>query len=148
MARLIIPAFLSLFLLIFWFNSKDTFALVGTAFVATIISVIWYFRAEKFLINNAKSSAKKIAEEGRLPYGEEIIMQFEEDFFIDITDDIETKVKYRRIDKIAAGDSAAYLYIDYDRAFILPFSVFDDERQKVLFLNYIKYKKDSDNLKD
>ena len=87
-----------------------------------------------------KKYIELMKKDGKLPYGKETLIRFEEDFFIDTDEINEVKIKYSSIEKIAICAQAIYIYISVQQASIIPLSVFETEEQKAAFLAFIHNK--------
>ncbi|MDR2699188.1 MAG: YcxB family protein [Candidatus Methanoplasma sp.] len=79
--------------------------------------------------------------EGKLPVGETFI-QFHEDHVFERMDLAETKVSYESIERIVVNVDAnkVYLFIGATGAFIVPFSVFENDADKDAFLTFVRNK--------
>lgn len=110
----------------------------------TIASVIWVLLAKpsdlRLLNRTIKRTIKSMKKQGKLPYGQDVLLRFEEDFFVEITTESETKTKYSSIEKVVADQNALYIYISVIQAIILPFSVFENQEQKETFWHFINHK--------
>ena len=128
-------------LLYFWgFYDSGYFRNLIAAFVLLVISVLclrWKWTINRFYL---PSAIKKMKKDGKLPYGKENELLFGEDFCVEIADDIETKVKYRAIEKVASGDHAVYVFISAMQAFIIPLSVFETGEQRTEFVAFVNRK--------
>ena len=119
---------------------ENTAMIFTTILLYTIISVIWFFVVKPLFMLVMKLNIKLIKKDGRLPYGKDVLIQFNEDYFIENTNETESKVKYEIIEKIVCGMYAIYIYISSIQAFIVPFSVFENEEQRNEFLEFVNNK--------
>jgi len=87
-----------------------------------------------------KTTIKLKKKDGKLPYGKNVLILFDEDFFYETTNEAEMKIKYSSIEKTAIGNSAIYIFIGAMQAFIIPLSVFETEKQKSAFLAFVNSK--------
>ena len=85
-----------------------------------------------------KVQIKMAKKEGKLPYDSNIVMEFYEDYFIEITNETESKTKYTKIEKIIFGDKAIYILLSAIQAVIIPYSAFKTERKRHEFESFIK----------
>lgn len=139
--RLMVPVILAISSLLSLNNYKNFYELIAQIILFVIFSVAWFFIVKPLTMLIMKLNIKIIKKDGKLPYGKDVLIQFEEDFFIETTNETETKTKYTSIEKIAAGGNRAiYIYISSVQAFIIPFSVFESEKQRDAFLAFINYK--------
>lgn len=88
---------------------------------------------------------KMIKKEGKLPYGKEVFARFDDQLFMETANGNESKIDYANIEKIAVGQKAIYIYIGAIQAFIIPFSVFEDEEKREEFLTFLNHKKSEAN---
>ena len=143
MLRFFIPAFLFLMILISWGSYENQDELIGSIIINLVFSLIWFFAFKPLNGWFLKLNIKMMKKRGKLPYSKEGSIQFDEDFIVDSTEEQETKVKYKAVERIVLGDNAVYIYISSIQAFIVPFSVFKNDEQKAEFLAFINNKMDA-----
>ena len=139
--RILLIALLFFSLLSSLRNHSDATSLLALIIVYTAVSVAWFFAVKPYLVFLTKINIKLIKKDGKLPYGKNVLINFEEDFFVEATNDTEIKGKYKSVEKIAVAGDAIYIYISAMQAFILPISVFESTAQKNEFLEFINGKK-------
>jgi len=137
--RLVCPALFLLSLLQDILHREET-NYIAAIVLYTGVSIAVNFLIKPYLIIYLKIKMKNMKKDGKLQYDTEVVIQFYEDFLIDITNEIEVKAKYKSIDKIVFGKDAFYLFIDAKTAVILPFSVFKTEEEKEEFTAFIQSK--------
>jgi len=135
--RLLAPIFYVAFLILTY---ENPIKLIINFFFFAIISVIFFFIAKPIDILFLKLTLKAIKKDGKLPYGNDVLIQFDEDFFVETTNESETKTNYSKIEKIAVGKKAFYIYVNALQAYIIPFSVFKTEQHRDDFLAFINNK--------
>ena len=137
-ARLILPALLILFFLLPAFMRSKDFAdmLVDLLFYAAI-SALWFFAVMPLLLLSVRINMKLMKMSGK-QYRDDLSIQFYDDHFIVPTESNDSKIKYTNIKRIAVGDNAIYIYATALLAYIIPFSVFESNKHKALFLTFIK----------
>lgn len=136
--RFIIPFFCFLIIIIFYVTSYDNpILIISEAVLMAIFSVLWIVLSKKFMLYSIKRHVKKLKSDGRLPYGGNGELIFNDESIHDISAKTESKISYTLIEKIGVTQEAIYIYFSSIQAFILPTSVFagDDEKQK--FLDYL-----------
>ena len=144
--RLIAPAMLIIMIILSVLNRDETeditAFIIGSSFVFVFISIVWFFAAKLLLMFSLKAQIKLMKKDGKLPYGKNVSIEFDETFFIESTEINETKTKYASIEKIAVSNNMIYVYFSAIQAFILPLSVFESNEQKDAFLLFINDKKE------
>jgi hypothetical protein len=142
-ARLMVPAIFVVFLLLsLVFIGFDVSLFIGQVVGYTIISVAWGFLVKPFYVFTLKKNIKTMKKHGKLPYVQDILICFDEDSVIETTPETETKMKYTKIERIAESNLAIYVYTSAAQAIILPFSVFESEKQRDDFRDFIHCKWD------
>jgi len=141
--RLLLPLIFLVYLLFSFFLFEEHSSLLIEFIIFAVISVIWFFIVKPLLIFNLKLRIKMIKKDGKLPYGKDVLVQFDEDSFIETIHEAESKANYKIIEKIAVGKNAAYIYINAMQAVIVPFSVFETNEQKNEFLAFINKKRET-----
>ena len=81
------------------------------------------------------------SKKGKLPYGKNVHLQFDADIYTETNENIQIKIKYGSLEKIAHGSTAIYLYIGAMQATILPYSAFESEAQKQELLYFLNSKR-------
>lgn len=147
--RLLLPVGLVVLLLFSLIRSEDfdISLFIAQVISYTVISVAWFFLVKPlnmFLIKKQVKSTKKY---GKLPYGENVSIRFEDDLIVEATSEAETKVKYASIENIVYGESAIYIYINSMQAFIVPHSVFQSTHQQEDFSHFLHSKWKPDPVK-
>ena len=94
----------------------------------------------RFFTFLANREIKKLAKYGKLPYGKDNSLRFGEDFFVEIEDEVESKIKYTSIEKIVCSEHTMYIFLSVLSAVILPFSAFKSDAQRSEFLAFINGK--------
>ena len=136
------PVFLLLALFSF-----HTFSLTGTiltlifAIFQLAVSVLCFWGFNRFVASfMLKGMMKKMKKDGKLPYGKENIVQFDEDFIIATEDEIESKFKYINIEKVVCDKHTVYIFVNAMQACTIPFSAFETEAQRHEFLMFLDRK--------
>jgi|GEM_PF-6973640 len=127
------------YLLTFFLFAPDTFIIIF-AIMFLIISVIWIIGIKSILVNDVRAQLNRSNKWGEVPIGKTITLTFESDYFVEITKEIETKVKYAGVEKVVDYANQVYLFIHPNVAFIMPLSIFSNQVQRFAFLDFIKEK--------
>ncbi len=138
--RLIAPI-LGLFVVIIFFiaGSEPGLIVVEAIFMAAL-SILWVVLSKTIMFRSLKKHIKKLKAKGRLPYSNEVEIQFNDENIHEITPNTENKTAYVLVEKIGLTENAIYIYFSAVQAYIVPLSVFKDEEEKHNFLNYIHLK--------
>ena len=141
-SRFMLPLMFALILLLSFINSDDfdITAFIGEFVFFSIVSVVWLFLLKPMYSRSLKNTAKRMKKHGGVPYCKDISLFFNEDSIVEITEKAETKTKYSSIEKISGGPFAIYIYFSSVQALIVPLSVFESERHRDEFWNFIQYK--------
>ena len=139
--RLMVPLACVVIWLIFLLLGADFDTLSVLLFVYSVFSVMWFLSYKYSLIFSLRRNIKAMKKQGKLPYSNEVIIQFNEDCFIETTSATETRTKYTNVEKVVLGKSAVYVYMGAIQAYIVPFSVFETEKQKEEFCAFIENKR-------
>jgi hypothetical protein len=106
----------------------------------TFTSILWIGFSKKIILKFMTIGIKKMKKEGRLPYSNEAILKFDDEYIHEITPNTENKTKYSLIEKIAVTEKAIYIYFSSVQAYILPVTAFSEEMDKIKFLEFINMK--------
>ena len=138
LARLILPALLVLLFLLPDFMRYENFADMRIyIFFCIMVSIAWFFVVKPLLLLSIKINMNLMKKSGK-QYREDLSIQFYDDYFIVPTGSNDSKIKYANVKRIIVGDSAIYIYVTALQAYIIPFSVFESNKLKSLFLTFIK----------
>lgn len=136
-ARLMVPAAFAVLLLLALLGDAGPEQIEIQLAIYAPVSIAWFFLAIPLNLLVLKLNLKLLRKHGKLPYGREVTLRFEEDFFIETTEKTEMKTKYSAIERIALGERAIYIYISALQAVILPFAAFEAAEQRDAFLAYL-----------
>jgi len=78
--------------------------------------------------------------DGKLPYGRNTLIRFQAEYIFEMTDEAETKLKYKNIEKIIFGKDVIYIYTSAIQAFLIPFSVFETQEKRDEFCAFLNQK--------
>ena len=110
------------------------------ASIILIFVLIFTLGFKRLMRSSIKKSVKKLKKDGKLPYPENVLMQFNEDSIACTEDETEFKCKYDILEKVLTDNNFVYIYRGAMQAFIIPFSAFESERQRTDFLEFINSK--------
>ena len=137
--RWILPVMLLLLFLVATNSASFEEKLVPGAFLA-IILLCWVVFFKKIMMRSIKKRIQKMKAVGKLPYSETTCVQFHEDYIIDISEDLEVKAAYTKIERIAIAPTATYVYCSVMQAFILPDKMFSDTADRLSLLRFLEEK--------
>ena len=111
--------------------------------VSIAASIMWFFLAKPLYFRDIEARiARHKKKHGALPYGKNVQIQFGEEDIFEVTEKAKMKIKYSNIERIEKGSHGVYIIYNHAmNAFIIPFSVFENEEQKNGFLVFICKKK-------
>jgi hypothetical protein len=137
------------------FNNRLRYGLVAAgAFVLSLfIELHWFFPCFLFVFSVLsfsglgtrwilKAHIRSTKKVGKLPYDNYCLYQFLEDSVVEIEDEAEQKIKYTKIEKVVTHKNMIYIFTSAVGGFIIPFSVFETNKQRKEFLTFIKDKAD------
>jgi hypothetical protein len=140
--RILLPLILTamIFRILLRMQVEHTLALIIIAAVFLSSVVVMALPINSLNVFLLKMNIKAIKKQGKLPYGQDVSLRFDEDCLIETTKESETKMKYGSIERIAAGKNALYIYIGAVQAWIIPMSVFESAEQWNAFWAFIHNK--------
>ena len=115
-------------------------AAIAGFLVALIIFVILRLTFKPLTELILRMYIKSIKKDGKLPFGRNVQLTFEDDFFIESTEVAQTKQQYAVVEKVMEGQRAVYIYTGAMQALIIPVSVFENNERKHEFLSFINSK--------
>lgn len=138
--RLCVPFLSFIFIVLLYIVGTDSKLILTETIVLTILSIFMISYSKKIILRSVKNRMKNMKKEGRLPYGYEATIKFDDENIYEITPNTESKTKYSFVEKVAVTEKAIYIYINSIQAYILPVNVFTDEMEKSKFLEFINLK--------
>lgn len=139
--KLYVPAIFLLMFIYYIIRGDDWYSLSFALIIFSIVSVIWFFSLKPLSLLFLKIHIKFMKKNGKLPYSDYAILEFYDDYFVEITENTKTEVKYDAVFKVRVNEpKAIYIYQNAVLAYIIPFAIFssDDERRK--FVDFISEK--------
>ena len=80
---------------------------------------------------------RSIKKQGKIPFGKDVNIRFDEESYTEINEVSETKINYTSMERVVKGHHAIYLYIGAVQATIIPFAAFETEEHMDDFLAFI-----------
>lgn len=119
--------------------SYPTFIPTTETIVLVIFMIIYlaFFR-QKIFNKTLKRMIKLQKKDGKLPFTENSTIEFCEEEIYESTESSSNHIKYSELTKVHYTDNEMYLYIDSQRALIIPYSQLGEDKEKVV--NFIKQK--------
>lgn len=134
--------FYSFTIAMFILNHNFSLFLIGIALM-TILSILWIIKSEKIYVKAVENNIKNFVKEGEVPYNhEEAIIKFDDEAVSEISESIDSKIKYSIMQKNAITEDAVYVFINTGLVYILPTRIFSDNEQKEKFIEFINSKVD------
>jgi hypothetical protein len=123
-----------------------TYNFSGEAFIAVGVLIIAFLLVNLTLnkkINNlaVKVTVKSLTKiKGKLPYSENSVLEFYDDFFVEITDENKTESKYSAIENVVVNERMVVLFINSMQGYIVTERSFASPEQKNDFVQFLNDK--------
>lgn len=105
-----------------------------------LFSIFWVLYCKEMFLLIIENRIKRMKRSGRLLYSDVGLLKFDDEIIHEITPEAENKAKYSLVEKIAVTEKAVYIYISSLQAYILPTVAFTDDKEKQIFLEFLKMK--------
>ena len=105
-----------------------------------VISAVWIVFFNRYCDHLLRKQIAKLKKTGKLPFGRNVSLQFEEEAIAEYTERGEQKMNYATLEQIAVDNNAVYLYIGAVQACIIPLRVFANDGERQAFLTFINAK--------
>lgn len=136
--KLYVPAIFLLMFIYYIIRGDGWYSLSFALSIFGIISVIWFFLLKPLSLLFIKIHIKFMKKNGKLPYSNYATLEFYDDYFVEITENTKTEVKYDAVFKVRINESKAiYIYQNAVLAYIIPFDVFDSDEDRNGFVSFI-----------
>lgn len=113
---------------------------LGTIPLIVIFALFQIF-FEKIFAWSLKAQIKNLKKHGKAAYSMESVMEFYEDYFIEITPENKSEVKYSAIERVSVVDNKMiYFHFNNILSYMLPLASFESKEQYENFLEFIKTK--------
>jgi|GEM_PF-630787 len=135
--RLLVPVFFIAWIIV-TYNPEQNF-LVKIIFF-TAVSVIWWFAIKPILVSSVKKQIQKLVKKGNFSTAHVGTLRFDADM-IHVEGGGKTyTVEYAKVERVAVGPSAVYIYVNGALTCILPFSAFASEGERDEVLQFVNNK--------
>ena len=139
--RIAITVFFGIICLIFLYGGGFS----ANAFIGVIPYLIVFVLVQllfnSFFIWTLKGNLKSLKKKGKMGYSPISEIEFDEEGFIETTQDNKSEQKYSAIERVSViGDKVIYIHVNNVMAYILPSSCFESKEQLEEFLIFIKTK--------
>lgn len=120
---------------------QDIVLIIITVISIIIIPLIVLFILDKTFTPFLKLYLKIIKKHGKLPYSENSIMEFYDEYLIEKTDVCKRELRYDGIEKVAINKTnTIYIFENSILAYIIPANTFSSDNEREEFINFIKEK--------
>lgn len=128
----------------FYFNTTDSIIVPIVESLIMAFGVLYYviFMLPRSSRNVAKRNVEMLKKDGKLPFDEKSEIEFCENFFIDKSAHIETRLEYTNIEKLIVTNDYILIYSDSSRASIIPIEQLNDKKDNVIRLLEEKLEKE------
>ena len=119
-------------------RGDDWYTLSFALILFSIVSVIWFFSLKPLSLFFLKLHIRFMKNNGKLPYSNYATLEFFDDYFVEITENTKTEVKYDAVFKVRVNEpKAIYIYQNSVLAYIIPFDVFVSDAERDKFIEFI-----------
>jgi hypothetical protein len=109
---------------------------IPTILVTILIIALW----NTFFVLTLKASVKSMRKSGKMPYSPESVMEFYDDFFVEITPENKNEVKYCAIERVSVIDcKVIYMHMNQSMGYIIPVA-FSSDKEYENFIEFLKIK--------
>ncbi|MCL2356455.1 MAG: YcxB family protein [Defluviitaleaceae bacterium] len=131
----------AVFWIVFYLLGSSSFVFLPAVITVVLLSVMVYqlIFLSRTHRRNVKKQLKAMSTQGKLPYAENIRMQFDDEFIREFNERGETKTLYSSVDKIGEG-KGVYIYTNAVQAYAIPLSAFESEEQRKNFITFMNAK--------
>ena len=106
---------------------------IATTILIVILTPLYIiFVIPKMNKMTAKLSIKLQKTDGKLPYSEHSVVEFGDDMVIDESERAVIRARYEELERVCYYDDAMIMYIDSQRAIIVPYSQLGEDKEKVI----------------
>ncbi len=135
---LLIILFLFSSILAFSLSLWDAFGMKFFAFILLFYSLMLFLLV--FSSKQRRTDRMKKTKKNHLPYYEQQTIGFHDAWFCYSSPDSQGKSRYDALKKAEVTSHAVYLFTDRNKAYILPFCCFKDQKQREDFIQFITAK--------
>lgn len=115
--------------------NKDVTGMVSLS----LIGLVFQLLLNPMTKLSVKSTLKTMKKKGKMPYTPECVMEFYDDYFVEITPETRNEVKYSMIERVSViEDKAIYIHVNTIMAYIVPRSCFYRDEEVASFIEFIR----------
>jgi len=131
--RIFLAAFMSFIILLNLISGGG----MGSLIFPVILGLAVIFGFKPLMLLSIKWQIKLIKKQGKLPFGKDVNIRFDEESYVETNEVSETKINYTSLERVVKGHHVIYLYIGAMQATIIPFAAFETDEQRDDFLTFI-----------
>ena len=136
--KLYVPVIFLIMFIYYIIRGDDWYTLSFALILFSIVSVIWFFSLKPLSLFILKLHIRFMKKNGKLPYSNYATLEFFDDYFVEITENTKTEVKYDAVFKVRVNEpKAIYIYQNSVLAYIIPFDVFVSDAERDKFIEFI-----------
>lgn len=105
-----------------------------------IAAILWLIFYKQIMAELVKAGVKRTKKSGKLPYHSDVTIYFDNDFFVEASENGEARVNYSVIERIIIAKKAIYIYTGAVQAILMPLTVFSNEQNRDDFIAFIEKK--------
>ena len=106
-----------------------------------LLLVVLQLLLKPFYVFILRNHIKNLKNKGKIPYTPESVMEFHEDFFLEMSPEAKIEQQYSAVERISLVDGKMiYLHMNNLIAYILPVSAFQSEKEREAFIEFIQSK--------
>ena len=139
--KLYVPCLFVLLLLSYYLRGEEWYYIGVVSIFYALISLAWFFLVKPMILLYLKCYLKRMKKKGKLLYSKNATLDFYEDYFVEVTEETKTEVKYQAVLKVRINEPyGVYIYHNAVLAYIIPFDAFKNEEERQEFLAFIHRK--------
>ena len=139
--RIMLTVVLVALCVIFWVGEGFSADTVISIVVITVVFLIFQIFLPKFLKWSVKTTIKGLKNNGKMGYSPESVLEFYDDYFIEIMPNKKIEQSYCEIEGASLVDmKMIYIYENNVAAFMLPVSCFKSKVELDEFIEFLKTK--------
>lgn len=121
-------------------NGFSTGTLIGVITLVAFL-VVMELLLKKYITFTLKANLKNLKKKGKVAYSPSATMEFFEETFTEVTDNVKTEQKYSSVERVSVvRGKAIYLHVNSLASYILPLSAFDNKEQFDSFVEFLNSK--------
>lgn len=140
MGYLLFPLITVAVTVVYWIADKNVNTLITNVIMFSIFNILYFSFFKKFFKRGLKRNLKKQKKYGKLPYSQNGVIRFYDDKIVDTSERSETSSLYSTVENIGITDNMIYIFIDTQVAYMIPVNSFENEKQKLEFLEFLNSK--------